>query len=192
LGLAFVAAQRTTDAVKAFDKAAGLAPYNVTYLEDLASANLLLAQSGDAPAAARAREVAERGVRVDPNNPRAHLTRAVVMQVTGDISAALDSIQRALALDPASTDPHLYTTATHVFLANSRPSEAITIARRAIGTLGASQDTFQIYVDLARALATTGQRVDAIAALDVALAIRPGDPGALQLRAQISAGTSTQ
>lgn len=114
------------------------------------------------------------------------------MQVIGDMSAALDSVQRALALDPASTNPHLYMTATHVFLANSRPSEAISIARRAIGTLGASQDTFQIYVDLARALAITGQRADAIAALDAALAIRPGDAGAIQLRAQISAGMPTQ
>jgi tetratricopeptide (TPR) repeat protein len=192
LGLAYVAAQRTTDAIGAFNKAAGLAPYNVTYLGDLASANLLLAQSGDSTAGRQAREVAERGIRVDPNNPQAHLTRAVVMQVTGDMPAALDSVERALALDPASTNAHLYATATQVLLASSRPSEAISVARRAIGKLGASQDTFQIYVDLARALATTGQRADAIAALDAALAIRPGDAGALQLRAQISAGMPTQ
>ena len=97
-----------------------------------------------------------------------------------------NNAQCALALDPASTDPHLYTTATQVLLANSRPSEAISVARRAIDTFGLSQDAFQIYVDLARALAATGERADAIAALDAALTIRPGDPGALQLRAQIS------
>jgi O-antigen ligase/cytochrome c-type biogenesis protein CcmH/NrfG len=192
LGLAYIAAQRTADAIRAFDKAAGLARYNVTYLGDLASANLLLAQSGDSSAGGRARDVADRGVRVDPNNPQAHLTRAVVMQVTGDMSAALDSVQRALALDPASTNAHLYTTATQVFLANSRPSEAISVARRAIAILGASQDAFQINVDLARALAAVGQRAEAIATLDAALKIRPGDPEALQLRSQISASMATQ
>jgi O-antigen ligase/tetratricopeptide (TPR) repeat protein len=192
LGLAYIAAQRTTDAIGAFDRAAGLAPYNATFLGDLASANLLLAQSGDSSAGGRAREVAERVVRADPNNPQAHLTRAVVMQVTGDMSAALDSVQRALALDPASTNAHLYTTATQVLLANSRPSEAISVARRAIAILGASQDAFQIYVDLARAFAALGQRAEAIATLDAALKIRPGDPEALQLRSQISASMATQ
>jgi len=188
LGLAYIAAQRTTDAIGAFDKAARLAPYNVIYLGDLASANLLLAQRGDASAAVRAREIAERGVRVDPNNPQVHLTRAVVMQVTGDMSAALDSVERALALAPVWNDPQLPTTAMQVLLSNSRPSEAIAIGRRAIATLGNPQDTFQIYVELARALDAVGQHSDAIAALDAALAIRPGDFGALQLRAQISAG----
>ena len=114
------------------------------------------------------------------------------MQVTNDLPEALKSVERALALDPVSGNPHLYATATQVLLASSRPAEAISVARRGIGTLGASQDTFQIYVDLARALATTGQRSDAIAVLDAALVIRPGDPEALELRAQIVAGTATQ
>jgi predicted Zn-dependent protease len=114
------------------------------------------------------------------------------MQVTGDLPAALDSVQRALVLDSASTNAQLYTTATQVLLANSRPTEAIAIARKAIATLGSSQDTFQIYIDLARALVAVGQRLDAIASVNAALSIRPGDPGALQLRAQIQAGMATQ
>jgi tetratricopeptide (TPR) repeat protein len=189
LGLAYIAAQRTTDAIGAFDKAARLAPYNVTYLGDLASANLLLVQSGDAAAGARAREVAERGVRVDPNNPQAHLTRAVVMQVTDDLPEALKSVERALALDSSFTNPQLDLTATQVMNASGRTADAIATARRAIGALDLN-DTVQIRVELARALVAAGQPAEALAELDAALAIRPNDAAALQLRAQIRAGTT--
>ena len=43
---------------------------------------------------------------------------------------------------------------------------------------------------IARALVAAGQPAQALAELDSALAIRPNDTAALQLRAQIRAGTT--
>ncbi|MDP9223419.1 MAG: O-antigen ligase family protein, partial [Actinomycetota bacterium] len=99
LGLAYVSADRLADAVSAFERARSLAHYDVRYDGDLARTLVSLAQRGDASSAARAREVAERAIRTDPNNPRALQTRAVVMQVIGNLPEALSSSERALALD---------------------------------------------------------------------------------------------
>jgi tetratricopeptide (TPR) repeat protein len=189
LGLAYVSGQRLTDAVSAFDRAVKLAPYNVRFLGDLASANLVLVQRGDAAAGSRAQTVADRAVRTDPNNPQAHLTRAIVMQVTGDVPEALKSVERALALDSSYANPRLDLTAIQVMNASGRTADAIATARRAIGTLDLN-DTVQIRVELARALVAAGQPAQALAELDAALAIRPNDAAALQLRAQIRAGTT--
>ena len=185
LGLAYVSYQRLTDAVSAFSQAANRARYDARYLGDLASAYLLLKQSGDVSAGAKARDVATRGVQADPNNPRANLNRAIVMQVTGDMSEALRSVELALTLDPKSTNPQLFLTATQVLYATGRTNDAIAMARRAISALSNPQDTVQIRVELARALVANGQPTLALAELDSALAIRPNDPVALQLRTQI-------
>ena len=73
--------------------------------------------------------------------------------------------------------------------ASGRTADAIATARRAIGALNL-QDSVQIRVELARALVAAGQPAQALAELDAALAIRPNDAAALQLRAQIRAGTT--
>jgi len=83
LGLAYVGGDRLKEAASAFDQAMQLAPYNVRYHGNLARAYVVLFQRGDVAAGTRARDIADRAVRADPNNPLANLTRAVVMQVTG-------------------------------------------------------------------------------------------------------------
>jgi len=191
LGLAYISAGRPTDAIVAFKRASDLAPYDVRYLGDLARGYLELVQKGDASSAPRAREIAERTVAVDPNHPQAQLTRAVVMQVIGDMPEALRSVERAVALDPDSTSPQLYLTATQVFFANGRLTDAIAIARKANGILSLP-NTVPIRVELARALMASGQPGQALAELDIALSIRPNDPAALQLRAQIRSAPSSQ
>ena len=110
------------------------------------------------------------------------------MQVTGDLAEALKSVERALALDPSSTNAQLDLTATQVLNASGRTADAIAIARRAIGALDLN-NSVQIRVELARALVASGQPAQALVELDAALAIRPNDAAALQLRAQIRAGT---
>jgi O-antigen ligase/tetratricopeptide (TPR) repeat protein len=185
LGLAYVGAQRTTDAVSAFKRAADLAPYDFRYTGDLARAYLELVQRGDIPSAARARQVADDSVALDPNNPRAQLTRAIVMQITGDLPEALRAVERALTLDPTAVNPQLHLTATQILLASGRPSDAIAMARRALAIFAYPQDQFPIRVELARALIANGQPTEAASELDAALAIRPTDATALQLRAQI-------
>jgi tetratricopeptide (TPR) repeat protein len=184
LGLAYVAADRFGDAAAAFEHASKLAPYDVRYDGDLARAFAVLAQRGDKSSAARAREVAERVIRVDPNNPRAHQTRAVVMQFTGDLPEAVKSIERALTLDPRSGDSQIYLTAAQVFLGTGRPTDAIQVGRRGIQFLPPFE-TVPIHVEIARALVAIDQAAQALAEVNVALSISPNDANALQLRAQI-------
>jgi len=189
LGLGYVGLQRFGEAATAFERASKIIPYDVRYLGDVARAYAVLVQRGDSTASARARDAAERAVQIDRNNPQAHLTRAVVMQVVGDLPEAQKSVERAMALDTSFTNAQLDLTATQVLNASGRTADAIATARRAIGALNL-QDSVQIRVELARALVAAGQPAQALAELDAALAIRPNDAAALQLRAQIRAGTT--
>jgi O-antigen ligase/tetratricopeptide (TPR) repeat protein len=190
LGLAYVSADRLKDAASAFERATTLAPYDVRYFGDLARAHVVLTQRGDTTSAARAREVADRAVRADPNNPQAQLTRAVVMQVIGDLPEAARSVERALALDPRSMTLSLYVTAAQIFIASDRPADAVTVARRGLGIFDAVEVTagaISLRFELARALAAAGQRSEALDQLDLVLRIRPNYPGAEQLRASLRA-----
>ena len=186
LGLAYVSADRFRDAAAAFERARELAPYDVRYSGDAARAYVVLFQRGDRSVGARATEVAEIAARVDPNNPLANYTRAIVMQVTGNLPEAVRSVERSMALDQTNS-PAIFLTATQVYLASGRLSDAIATARSAIGKIG-PPNTVPIRVELARALVADGQPSAAVAELDAALAIKPNDPAALQLRSQIIAG----
>jgi tetratricopeptide (TPR) repeat protein len=190
LGLGYVGAQRYTDAASAFGRASAITPYDIRYVGEVARAYAVLFQRGDATYKDKARNLGNRAVAIDPNNPQANLTRAIVMQVTGDLSEALKSVERALELDPLSSNSDLYLTATQLLIGNGRTADAIAMARRAIGILPNPQNTVAIRVELARALALSGQPAQALAELDAALAIRPNDPAALQLRTQIRGGTT--
>ena len=187
LGLAYVASASWHNAIMAFTRASALAPYDVSYIGDLARVHILLLESGDSTARARALELGEQAVRLDPKNPRAHHTRAVVMQVTGNFPEAARSIERALALDPGSTNEALYLTATQVMFSSGRMPEAIRVAREGLAVLGHARRSLGIIVELARALWATGQAAEALSELDLALAIQPNDPAALRLRAEIRA-----
>jgi O-antigen ligase len=186
LGLAYVAASRWADASVAFEHASRLAPYEVRHIGDLARAQLVLAGSGDAKARANALSLAEKAVQIDPNRPQAQLTRAVVMQVTGNLPEANRSADRALALDPQSRDDKLYVTAAQIKIDLGRPADAVTVARKGIAIFGASVRSVELRYELARALVLTSQPLDALKELDVALAIQPTER-ARTLRAQIAA-----
>jgi len=190
LGLAYISGDRIRDAATAFERAGKLAPYDVRYDGDLARALAELAQRGDGAAAAQARSVAERVVRTDPNNPLAHLTRAFVMQVTGNLPEALKSIERALALDRmngggATDHPEMYVTGVQVLTALERPQEAIALARAAFARVPDPKTRVPIRIELSRALAANGQLTEALTEIEGALAIQPSNPAAQQLRAQI-------
>jgi tetratricopeptide (TPR) repeat protein len=166
-------------------------PYDVRNVGEVAGAHALLFQRADVAYKEKARALTDNAVAIDPNNPQASLTRAIVMQVTGDRPEALKPAERALELDPLSSNADVYLVATEVLIGNARMDDAIAMARRAIGVLPNPQNTVFIRVELARALALNGQQTDALAELDATLAIRPTDPAALQLRAQIR-GRTTQ
>jgi O-antigen ligase/tetratricopeptide (TPR) repeat protein len=192
LGLAYVSADRFGDAAAAFEHASKLAPYDVRYDGDLARALAVLGQRGDKTSVVRAREVADRAVRTDPNNPLAHETRAVVMQFTGNLPEALGSSERALALDRTSSNGYtsnraFYVTGVQVLNALGRPQDAIIVARRGIARLPFEEMTAPIRIELSRSLIANGQLAEALTEIEVVLAIRPTDPDALQLRTQIRA-----
>ena len=187
LGLAYVSADRAGDAVSAFRRASDLAPYDYRYSGDLARAYAQAFQKGDASAAPRARQVAERVVAVDPNNPLTHLTRAVVMQVTGDLTEALRSADRALELDQ-SNNREIYLTETQVLIGLGRPSDAVDVAGRGLARIPDPRNQVPLRVELARALALNGQLTEALKEIEAALAIQPSYAPAQQLRAQIQAG----
>ena len=185
LGLAYVSANRLRDGAAAFARASTLAPYDIRYSSDLARAYIGLVQAGDASYAAQARDAANHAVLTDPNNPQALATRALAMAVTGELSEAVPSIEKAVALDPRAVNTDMYVVAEQVYRASGRYDEAIALARRAIAVhSGPAQDTVQIRVELARVLAAAGQPAEAVKELDAVLAIVPNDPVATQLRNQ--------
>jgi O-antigen ligase/tetratricopeptide (TPR) repeat protein len=185
LGLAYVAAGRIADASTALERASTLAPYDVRYVGDLARAQLLLAGGGDVRARANAMRLGDVATRTDPNNPRAHLTRALVMNSVGDVPQALASVGRALELDPGSSDTQLYVTAVQVLSASRRSGEAIETARRGLTVLGQSQSSVAVRVELARALVAAGQAIAALSEIDLAVAIQPRNTAALRLQSEI-------
>jgi len=186
LGLAYISGNRLDDAVAAFERASALAPYDVRYGGDLARAYVARVLRGDQSSAFRARDVADDVVRTDPNNPLAHQTRAIVMLATGSPLEARRSSERALALDRTSTHPDIFVTGVQVLNALALWPEAITLARRGMVRLP-DATTVPIRIELVRALVSNGQLLEALAEIDAALAIRPNDSTAQQLRAQIRA-----
>jgi tetratricopeptide (TPR) repeat protein len=184
LGLAYASAGRWPDANAAFSRASLLAPYDVRYLGAEARAKLILSRNGDRTAASAAVALAEKSVQVDGNSPYAHLTRAVVMQVTGNLAEAERSVDRALALDPTAPDETVYVTAAQIKIDRSRPADAILVARQGLAVLGQSRPSVQLRYELARALVATGRPAEALSELDAALAIGP-DAAAEQLRASV-------
>ena len=185
LALGYIGAQRIAEGAAAFEQATKLAPYSVRLLGQLARAYIVLAQRGDRAAGEKARELADRLAALDPNNERSHETKALVLQISGDLPGALRSVERAFAIAPRSGNAALYVTASQVYLASGRIDDAIQVARQ--GTVFvAPLPSVDIRVELARALAAKGQPKEAVAELDQALLIQPGHRAATALRAEIS------
>jgi cytochrome c-type biogenesis protein CcmH/NrfG len=187
LGLAYAAGARWRDASSAFERANKLAPHDVRYVGDLVATQLILASDGDPGVRAKALQLADQATRTDPNNPAAQLTRATVMQATGNLPEARRSAERALALDPESTNSNLYVLATQVALDSGSAADAVEIARRGIAKLGATPKSVDLRYELARALVANGQPRDALTEIDAALAITPNNARCQQLRAEIRA-----
>jgi O-antigen ligase/tetratricopeptide (TPR) repeat protein len=189
LGLAYAAAGRWTDANAAFERASALAPYDVRYLGDDARAKLVLGRNGDRIAMSAAIALADKVVHVDGNSPYSHLTRAVVMQVTGNLAEAERSVDRSLALDPKAPDETVYVTAAQIKIDLGHPADAVLVARQGIAVIGTSPRSVPLRYELARALVALARPAEALSELDLALAIGP-NAAAEQLRARLRASVS--
>ncbi|MDQ2912816.1 MAG: O-antigen ligase family protein [Chloroflexota bacterium] len=186
LGLAYAAAGQWRDARSAFAHARMLAPYDVRNAGDEARADLALSRAGDSAAGPAALALADSAVQIDHNNPYSHFTRAVVRQVLGDLPEADHSVDRALALEPNSSDAARYVTAAQIKIDLGHPSDAIDVARRGLSIVGLTRQSVQLRYELARALVSTGRLTEALSELDQALAISPNQP-AEALRSQVRA-----
>jgi predicted Zn-dependent protease len=107
------------------------------------------------------------------------------MQALGDATEASRSVERALYLDPASKNPLLYLTAADIMLNAGRAGDAVTVTRGGVSVLGQVIESEPIRVALARALYVTGKPLEALAELDIALAMLPSDLTAEKLRTEI-------
>jgi O-antigen ligase/tetratricopeptide (TPR) repeat protein len=190
LGLAFASVNQWTEATNAFDRASSAAPYDPRYLRDLANAHLALASTGQSASRNRARELGDLVVHVDPNSPRASLTRAVVRQFLGEYPQALDSVEQALVLDPNSVNRELYIVAAQVMILSGRPVDAIDVSRRGLLVFGPTRTSVAIRVELARALIAAARPRDALEVLDIALVIEPSNATAETLRQSVRGGLS--
>lgn len=76
--LAYASASRWREAASAFERARLLAPYDIKYAGDEASAR----STGDVAARGAALGLGDDVIRIDPHNPRAHIIRATVRQAS--------------------------------------------------------------------------------------------------------------
>lgn len=106
LGLAAArrAQGRLADAAEALDRVEPLYPGSYALLTNLGHLETQLARGSEANIAARlgrARVLLQRAVALEPRRPQAHAALAECWWRFGDAEQALESIDRALALDPA-------------------------------------------------------------------------------------------
>jgi O-antigen ligase/tetratricopeptide (TPR) repeat protein len=156
LGLAYVGANRLTEANAALERANNMTPYLAGYTGDLIQVQLAFAQAVNAAAKARALDLTNELVARDGNNPISYYYRAQAMGVAGDTSGAIAAIERAFVLDPGSTNPDLYRIAAQHYIIAKRPQDAVDIARKGIAAIGPVQAPKELRDVLDRALAALG------------------------------------
>jgi hypothetical protein len=94
-------------------------------------------------------------------------------------------VERALALDPGSTNDGLYVTATQIYIDSGRASDAVRVARQGLGVLGGTLVSVPLRYELARALVASSQPSEALTEIEIALSIQPGYAPAQRLRSEI-------
>jgi TolB-like protein len=116
------------------------------------------------------REAAERGLAIDPDNPRAHTSLGrIALSFENDLAAAAQHYSRALAIDPSDIDT--LSGAAYLLRALGRPEEAIAVMEYVVERDPVNARSHQ---RLSAAYFYSGRFDDAIAAQRTALKLSPG------------------
>lgn len=186
LGLAQARSGQFVQSLDAFARAADLAPYHVTYLTNLARAEVAVALGGSRDALKRASETLRRAESIDPNASVVHYTRAIALLADGRAPEAAAAIERG-ALLAASNDAFVYEVAARAYLEAGRPDDAIRWSRQGLALTLTSEQAIALRLLLARALIALGRDAEARSELTVILTARPDEPAAKALLAAIDA-----
>lgn len=129
LGRSYVVLGRPADARRAYDRAAQLAPDDLTLLEGYADA----AEPGVAPPPGIAAMIAtvEQGIQATPDDPRAWVRAGFARSMQGDRTGARDAYARAYQLDPQRPEVLAAYAASEYALNPQQPSaRAVELYRR--------------------------------------------------------------
>ncbi len=137
LGVAYAAAGRYDDAIRAFNRVLALDPTNAIAYQNLASMVLRQALAGgparSGPAMLQeAERLARKALEADPLLAKAHTTLGVVLAETGRTPEAIDSWKRAVELDGREFDALYNLTVT--LTQAGRTDEARAYARQFVAT----------------------------------------------------------
>jgi tetratricopeptide (TPR) repeat protein len=186
LGLANAADPRhMRDAVTAFGRAADLAPWEVTYLTNLARAQLSLAQAGAAEWRDRALASARLAVERDPQYGEPYFTLSLVVVSSGNARDGIAAFERGIALQGAPRDPQAFYVAGRAYIDLKRFADASSVLRTAILALPEA-DRIAARFQLARALAAQGQTTEALVELAIVLGADPSNEAARALRDELT------
>jgi Flp pilus assembly protein TadD len=167
LGVILAVKGDNTGALKALTEAVALAPENFDAQLALGRARY---GAGDPAGAAVAFRAA---VRLKPNDASVRFFLATALEEAGDTDGALNAYRELLAARPESAEGRLGLGVLLVKLGGERTAEGIKELTRAIALNG---DLYEARITLGRALVRAGQAQEALAHLQRAAALAPGNP----------------
>jgi tetratricopeptide (TPR) repeat protein len=159
----------------AFQEAAQRQPWSPLYWRDLA---ITYIARNDEP---HAIQYLERAISSDPFDVSSHDLLARLAYNKGDWQRAFDEGALAVRILPSNQD--LYDAPVRAAIPLKRLSDAESMLRTGI----AQHETAHLHVLLAVIYSSSGRRPEALAELDKALTLAPGDTDAQQLRQQVLA-----
>jgi tetratricopeptide (TPR) repeat protein len=176
LGIAYLRLSRPEDALKSFEEAARLDPDAYMVHVNLAASHL---QLGHAEAALRS---ARRTLELAPSYASAHLLAARAEALLGDLGAAERALLEAERLDPLS--PAIQQTLADLRIVQDRDRDALPHLRAACASL---PDRWQPQAQLAQVALRLGELDEARRAVNLGLALAPGEPVLIAMQAELDA-----
>ncbi len=125
----------------------------------------------------------DKALELDPDNARGNAMSALLMARGGDMSGALEKADKALKKNPNSAS--LLTVKADILGSRQDGPGMIALLKGPAATLKDPEGASVINAKLAQALGVQKQFPEALKAIDKTILLRPGDPQALVIKAQI-------